>query len=122
MALIFAVYPMGVESAGWIIEGKNTLSFIFYALALLAWLRSDRMGWRWLCFLDSRRPCSPRPPAPPSLSACLAIVWWREGEVRRKDVLHVLPLFGLSAAAAVISVYMQKHQAIGPWQVHPSRS
>lgn len=38
-ALLFALHPVGVASAGWISEQKNTLSLLFYLVSLWCYLR-----------------------------------------------------------------------------------
>ncbi|MHB2019376.1 MAG: tetratricopeptide repeat protein, partial [Candidatus Xenobia bacterium] len=122
IAMIFAVHPVTVESAGWIIEGKNTLSFIFYALSLLAWLRSlegCRPGWRLLCYTAFALALLSKTSGAGLPIVCLALAWWLQDRLRKEDVLHSLPLFALSLAGGLMSIYMQKHQAIGPWNVHP---
>jgi len=51
-AAVFALHPVGVASAGWISEQKNTISFVFYLLSILCWLGfaggkgAEAIGWR----------------------------------------------------------------------------
>src|SRR4051794_14896915 len=40
-AVLFTVHPINVESVAWIAQRKNTLSLIFYLLAVLWFIRAD---------------------------------------------------------------------------------
>jgi len=50
-ALLFAIHPLRVESVAWVTERRDVLSGLFYALTLIAWLRSAEPGgtrrWYW---------------------------------------------------------------------------
>lgn len=43
-ALLFAIHPLNVATVAWVSETKNTLSFVFYAVSALAWIRWMRGG------------------------------------------------------------------------------
>jgi len=52
-ALFFAIHPLRVESVGWIAERKDVLCELFFAAALLAYVRHIRRGahFGWVCAL-----------------------------------------------------------------------
>lgn len=46
-AMLFAVHPINVASVTWLAERKNTLSAVFFWLALLAYIRFRQTRTRW---------------------------------------------------------------------------
>jgi len=111
-AAAFAVHPVMVESVAWISEQKNTLSGVFALGAALVYLRFDgrrRPGWYALAtglFVLALLTKSVTATVP---AALLVIFWWQRGRLElRRDALPLLPWFGLGAAAAVMTTWMER--------------
>lgn len=112
-ALIFALHPVAVESVAWISEQKNTLSTVFYLLAMLAWLRfeEERRPVRYIvatilfaAALFSKTVTATLP------GALLVIAWWRRGKLSwRCDVLPLVPWMLLSVAAGSATSWFEHH-------------
>ncbi len=112
-ALLLAVHPVCVESVAWISEQKNTLSTLFYFGAALAWLRfaETRKPFAYatasLCFLlavGSKTVTCTLP------AALLVVQWWRHGRLDwRRDVVPLLPWFGLAIAAGLGTAWIERN-------------
>jgi protein O-mannosyl-transferase len=112
-AFVFALHPVCVESVAWISEEKNTLSTVFYLLALLTYLR----------FEDDRRPgryglatayfviavlCKTVTATLPA--ALLVLAWWRRGRLSgRRDVRPLIPWFAFGAIGGLFSGWVERH-------------
>ena len=111
--LLFALHPVGVETAAWISEEKNTLSTVFYLLAVLAYLRFDRdrtgSGYflalvLFVLALLSKSVTATLP------AALLVILWWQRGRLSgRRDVVPLLPWFALAAAMGLLTAWVERH-------------
>jgi tetratricopeptide (TPR) repeat protein len=125
---IFALHPVNVMSAAWLTELKNTLSA---TLALGA-------GWMYLRFacvgvyeeVGKARPESSKPDWFPYISslalfqiALLAktavsflplslflVLWWQRKGARRRDVLGLLPMFGIAVLMAMVTSGLERHE------------
>lgn len=115
-AAVFALHPVGVASAGWISEQKNTLSIVFYLASIHCWLRFAGGGGRrgywlalffFLCALLSKGSAVMLP------VVLLLVLWWQQGRIARKDFWRLAPFFMLSAAASLGTIWFQNHKAIG---------
>jgi len=119
-AAIFALHPVHVESVAWITERKNVLSGAFYLAAMLAWLRFDgpwepgkaaprnwsAYGWAvalYVCALLSKTVTLSFP------AAVLLLIWWRKGELRRRDVLPVAPLILLGLGLGSLTLWLETY-------------
>jgi tetratricopeptide (TPR) repeat protein len=114
-ALIFGIHPVNVATVAWISEQKNTLSMLFYLVAILLYLQFDENGsGRWyaaslLAFLAALVSKSAVVMLPVVLLGC---VWWVHGRVQWKDVLRSVPFFAASLALASATIWFQSDRAL----------
>jgi tetratricopeptide (TPR) repeat protein len=114
-ALVFAIHPVNVATVAWISEQKNTLSMLFYAVAILFYLRFDEENrWRWYglslaTFLLALFSKSAVVMLPVVLLGC---VWWKRGRVRLKDLRHSIPFFVLSLVLGLVTIWFQLNRVL----------
>jgi tetratricopeptide (TPR) repeat protein len=110
--LIFALHPVCVESVAWITEQKNTLSGVLYLASALTYLHFDQTRSKSKYFLAlglfalalaSKTSTAPLP------AVLLVLLWWLHGRLEwRRDVLPMLPWFGLAVASGLLTRYVDK--------------
>lgn len=115
-AILFALHPVAVESVAWVSEQKNTLSTALYLFAALAYFRFDEgrapKAYAWASFLFFLALAT-KTVAATLPAALLVIFWWRRGTLNlRRDVVPLLPWFGLSLAGALTTSWVE-HTLIG---------
>ena len=113
-AALFAVHPLNVQTVAWAAEQKNTWSFLFMALALLAYLRHARDG-RWpgyaaslLCFAAALACKTSTVCLPVFLAVYFA---FQRGPGARALLLRLLPFFALALAAGLTTIWFEEHRA-----------
>ena len=130
-AALFALHPVCVESVAWISERKNTLSGLFFLLAILAalefWLPRRDASTRksapaeasenifgpgkfycftlalFLCALGSKTVTASLP------GVILLLVWWKRGRWVLKDWLLLAPFVVFGAAMSYITANIEHH-------------
>ena len=110
-AIVFALHPVNVETVAWITERKNTLSGVFGLAATLRYLKFDEGRSRrsyalalglFLLGLLSKTAIVTLP------LALLVIFWWKRGAISwRRDVVPLIPFFFLSAAAGLMTSWVE---------------
>ena len=126
-AALWALHPVQVESVAWVSEIKNTQSGVFYLLAILFFLRwrdqasaaeqaGARRGGTWRAYALTLL-CTALALASKSSTMGLPVVfglliWWRERRVRARDLLALAPVFGLSLASGLASLWASSNL---PW-------
>jgi Tfp pilus assembly protein PilF len=116
-AALWAVHPVNVESVAWISEMKNTESGFFFLLSILffmRWLRArgldERTDGDWnyaLTLLFAALAMASK-----SSTVILPVVlclcaWWVEGRWQWRNLAKVGPIFLMSIAAGVVSIWTQ---------------
>jgi tetratricopeptide (TPR) repeat protein len=129
-AFIFALHPVAVESVAWISEQKNTLSTVFYLLAMLLYLRYDEL--RAVIEPDNADTVYPRPDLFAQIpeyyialvffvaailsksvtatlpAALLVIFWWKRGKLSwNRDVFPLLPWFGIGIVGGLFTAWIE---------------
>jgi Flp pilus assembly protein TadD len=124
-AALFALHPVHVESVAWITERKNTLSALFYVLALLAWdhyrpfdSRTRGSGGRaayplalllYACALGSKTVTASLP------AAILLLTWWKRGRLTARDLVRTAPMFALGLGLGAVTIWMEQTHVGADW-------
>jgi tetratricopeptide (TPR) repeat protein len=106
-AAIWALHPVSVETVAWISEMKNTQSALFYLLSILFFLKGLGKSSRWpyaLCLLFAAMAMTSK-----SSTVVLPLVlclcgWWTERRWNWRTFASILPVFGMSLAAAALAM------------------
>ena len=121
-AAIFAVHPVCVESVAWVAESKNTISQVFFLLAILEYLKSEEIGcrrsyiWSVACFVLALLAKTSVVMLPFLL---ILLTWWRRAGAERlgrdfirTQSIRMLPYFLAAGLLGVVTFYFQNYRAI----------
>ena len=115
-AAMWALHPLQVESTAWIAEMKNTESGLFYLLTILFFLKwlttkpGDQKGRSWnygltlLFAVMAMASKSSTVILPVVLCLC---AWWMEGRWHWRNAVKVAPIFLISIATGLASLWTQ---------------
>jgi tetratricopeptide (TPR) repeat protein len=119
-AALWAVHPVEVESVAWVAEMKNTESGLFFLLSILffvKWLKARGLngraggGWNYALTLLFAALAMTSKSSTVILPFVLCLcAWWVEGRWQWRNLMRVAPVFLMSIAASVVSIWTQKLQ------------
>ncbi len=112
-AALFAVHPVNVQTVAWAAEQKNTWSFFFMALSLLAFLRHAR-DRDWLSYALSFLAFVAALACKTStvcLPVFLAIYYaFQRDKTSRVLLLRLLPFFAIGVASGLTTIWFEEHR------------
>ncbi len=116
--LLFAAHPVNVESVAWIAQRKNLVAMLFFLLAILFWLESERgeganrgsaRGWYWASVVMFVLAMLGKGSVAPLPAVLLLLVWWQRGRLGVRDLVRVVPFGVVSVVLVVVNVWFQTH-------------
>ena len=114
--LLFALYPVTVESVAWMAELKNTLSLPPFLLAMGFYMDYEERGRKrdyflalglFLVAMLGKATMVMFP------AVILLYVWWKRGRLGWGDLKASAPFFALSLALGCVTVWFLQQHAIG---------
>lgn len=119
-AALWTVHPVEVESVAWITEMKNTESGLFYLLAIFFFVKGQKTkespksnagDWNYALTLLFAALAMSSKSSTVILPAILCLcAWWMEGRWKWCNLAKVSPIFLMSLAASVVSIWTQNLQ------------
>ena len=116
VAAIFAIHPLRVESVAWVAARKDVLSGVFFAATLLAYARYVRTPgisrYLWMSILFACGLMS-KPTLVTLPFVLLLLDYWPLARIQnttqaRSRIVEKIPLFALSAASCVVTIWAQR--------------
>lgn len=113
IAALFAVHPVNAQTLAWAAEQKNTWSFFFMALSLLAFIRHSR-DRRWLPYALSllwfaaALGCKTSTVFLPVFLTIICLFSWEKGA--RALLPRLVPFYAVGLAAGVTTVWFEKNR------------
>ena len=111
-AFVFALHPAHVESVAWFSEIKNTLSGVFGAAALLAYIHYDENRRRRAYFTAlalfvagvlTKTAIVVLPPV------ILILLWWKHRSLKiSRDFIPLVPFFGFALVAGAVTIWVEQ--------------
>lgn len=111
-AALFAVSPVNVASVAWINQGKNTLSLVFCAGSVLAFLHAmdDNRRAYGLSIVLFIAALLSKTSVVPMVAVLPMIMWWKRCSRERYRML--VPFAIAALVAAIASVWFQQHNVL----------